>query len=260
MKNKHRAPGYLIMMSIWLAESVVLMGMLACRCSARDQAPTTPAAIATSVNTTTPTPTPTVTWTPEKIETATPMPTRTPTAVATTASTRAPTRVPTSTLSAALTPVSTPSATPTPTSTSTHTPVPTVTPTFTPTPIVCNDLGALVEMDIAPGQPFECTTHQDAITEELRRIPEVPCRDVSVLFEAGQFSFICEGRLRVTVTGRIAAKECQIDVEITGGTPGLGGAMQILIDALLKYFPYEKLCFERAELADGKLAVSGYGR
>ena len=138
--------------------------------------------------------------------------------------------------------------------------MPTVTPTFTPTPIVCNDLGALTEMDIAPGQPFECTTHQDMITEELRGIPEVPCRDVAVLFGEGQFSFVCEGRLKVTVIGRITAKDCQIDVEITGGTPGLGGAMQVLIDTLLKYFPYDRLCFERAELADGELIVSGYGR
>jgi hypothetical protein len=250
MPNKRLAPGHLLMMlTLWVG-SGVLMPMLACRYSARDQAPTTPAATATSASTATSTPTPTATWTPEKAETASPTPTMTVTPVPTTASTRA----------LARTPASTPSATPTATSTSTRTPVPTVTPTFTPTPIVCNDLGALTEMDIAPGQPFECTTHQDTITEELRGIPEVPCRDVSVLFEDGQFSFICEGRLKVTVTGSIKAKECQIEVEITGGTPGLGGAMQVLIDTLLRYFPYEKLCFERAELADGELIVGGYGR
>jgi len=115
-------------------------------------------------------------------------------------------------------------------------------------------------MDIAPGQPFECTTRQDTITEELRSVPEVPCGNVSILFDDGQFRFICEGRLTVTVTGTIAAQECQIDVQITGGTPGVGGAMQILIGTLLNYFPYDKLCFERADLADGELIVGGYGR
>jgi hypothetical protein len=114
-------------------------------------------------------------------------------------------------------------------------------------------------MEIAPGQLFECTTRQDTITEELRNVPEVPCGNVSILFEDGQFIFICEGRVTVTVTGTIAARECQIDVQITGGTPGVGGAMQVLIDALLNYFPYEKLCFERAELSGGELIVSGYG-
>ena len=115
-------------------------------------------------------------------------------------------------------------------------------------------------MEIAPGQPFECTTHQDTITEYLQSVPEVPCRNVSVIFEEGQFSFICEGQIKVTIMGTIKAQDCQIKVDITGGTPGVGGAMQILIDALLRYFPYEKLCFERAELVDGELIVSGYGR
>jgi hypothetical protein len=250
MPNKRFAPAHLLVALTLVMGTGVLTAMLACRYSAGDRAPTTPAATATSARTAASTPTPTATWTPEKAETAAPAPTMTATPVPTAAATRASTRAP----------ASTPAAT----STSTRTPAPTVaptsTPTFTPTPIVCDDLGALTEMDIAPGQPFECTTHQDAITEELRGIPEVPCREVSVLFEEGQFSFICEGRLKVTVTGRITARECQIDVEITGGTPGLSGAMQILIDTLLSYFPYEKLCFERAELTDGELIVSGYGR
>jgi hypothetical protein len=113
---------------------------------------------------------------------------------------------------------------------------------------------------MAPGQRFECTTHQDTITGYLQDIDEVPCGEVSILLEEGQFSFICKGRVTVTVKGTIAAQDCQIDVQITGGTPGVGGAMQVLIDTLLKYFPYDKLCFEQAEIGDGELFVSGYAR
>ncbi len=254
MPNKRLAPGSLWMTWVLVVGLGALMTVPACRCSVREQASPVPAATATSASTATPTWTPTMTSLPEKAETATQAPTMTATPASTTTSTRTPTRGDTQT------PASTPSSTPTATSTSSPTPVPTVTPTFTPTPIVCNDLGALTEMDIAPGQPFECTTHQDTITEDLRSVPGIPCGNVSVLFEDGQFSFICEGRVTVTVTGTIAASDCQIDVQITGGTPGVGGAMQILIDSLLKYFPYDKLCFERAELADGELIVGGYGR
>ena len=198
--------------------------------------------------------TPTVTLAPEEIGAATQAPTMIATLVPTMAAMHTPTRGGTQT----------PDSMPSPSSTlapdSTPTLLPTITPTLVPTPIACDDLGALTWIEIAPGQRFECTTHQDTITEELRNIPEVPCGDVLVLFEDGQFSFICKGRMTVTVKGAIAAQDCQIDVQITGGTPGVGGAMQVLIDTLLNYFPYEKLCFERAELVDGELIVSGYGR
>jgi hypothetical protein len=250
MPNKRLAPGSLWIICVLVVGLGALMTMPACGCSARDRATSTPAATATSTLTPSATWTRGVTQTPEKVEGATQALTLTTPPVPTTASTRASTQ----------TPASMPLATPTDAVPSTPTPVPTVTPTSVPTPIVCNDLSALTEMDIAPGQPFECTTHQDTITEELRSVPEVPCGDVSILFDGGQFSFICEGRLTVTVTGTIAAQECQIDVQITGGTPGVGGAMQILIDTLLNYFPYDKLCFERADLADGELIVGGYGR
>jgi hypothetical protein len=195
-----------------------------------------------------------MTWTPEKVETATPAPTMTATPVPTTALTHI------ATPGGTKTPASTPSATPADATTLTPTPLPTVTPTLAPTPIICDDLSVLSWIEMAPGQRFECTTHQDTITGYLQDIPEVPCGNVSILLEEGQFSFVCEGRVTVTVKGTIEAQDCQIDVEITGGTPGVGGAMQVLIDTLLNYFPQDKLCFERAELADGELIVSGYGR
>ena len=256
MPNKRLAPGSLWILWLLVVGLGALMTVPACGCSVRDRAISTPAVTATSASPVMSTLTLSATWTrdvtqtPEKVEVATQAPTLTATPAPTTASTRASTQTPASMPLATLTNAVPP----------TLTPVPTVTPTSVPTPIVCNDLGVLTEMDIAPGQPFECTAHQDTITEELRTIPEVPCGDVSILFENGQFSFVCEGRLTVTVTGTVAAQECQINVQITGGTPGVGGAMQILIDTLLNYFPYDKLCFERAELADGELIVGGYGR
>jgi hypothetical protein len=114
-------------------------------------------------------------------------------------------------------------------------------------------------MEIAPGQRFECATHQDAITEQMKSVEQVPCEDVIVVFEDGQFSFTCKSRVNITVKGAISAQECELKVDIEGGLVG-GGLMEVLIRTLLKNFPYDKICIEEAELTDGKLIVRGYGR
>jgi hypothetical protein len=232
---------------------VVLVSVSACRLFARDRASPTLAATATAVHTATSTWTSTATWTPVPNET----PTHTPTAASTPVPTETPTLGPTQTPT--LTSTSMPSPTQTATSTPTSTPVPTVTPTFTPTPIVCNDIAMLTWIEIAPGQRFECTTHQDTIVEQMKSVEQVPCEEVSVVFEDGRFSFTCKSRVNVTVKGSIAAHECELKVDIEGGLVG-GGLMEVLIRTLLKNLPYDKICIEEAELTDGKFRVRGYGR
>jgi hypothetical protein len=111
---------------------------------------------------------------------------------------------------------------------------------------------------MAPGQRFECATHQDAIAEQMKSVEQVPCEDVSVVFEDGQFSFTCQSRVNVTVKGAISARECELKVDIEGGLGG--GLMEVLISTLLKNFPYDRICIEDAELVGGELIVRGYGR
>jgi hypothetical protein len=113
--------------------------------------------------------------------------------------------------------------------------------------------------EIAPGQRFDCATHQDAIVEQMKTVEQVPCDDVVVVFEDGQFSFTCKSRVNITVKGSITAQDCELKVDIEGGRVG-SGLMEVLIHTLLKNFPYERICIEEAELSDGELRVRGYGR
>jgi len=117
----------------------------------------------------------------------------------------------------------------------------------------------LTWIEIAPGQRFECTTHQDAIVEQMKNVEQVPCEDVLVVFGDGRFSFTCKSRVSITVKGAITAQECQLKVDLEGGLVG-GGLMEVLIRTLLKHLPYDRICIEEAELTDGEFRVRGYGR
>lgn len=192
-----------------------------------------------------PTSTPTPTWTPRGTETAVHVPTVTssPSAPART-SVGTPTRGPVAT--ATLPPTLTPSSTP--------------MPSPTPTTVVCTDLGALGSMDIAPGQRFVCTAHQDQITEQLRTVPNVPCRKVSIGFDDGRFALECTMAIPVRTVGVVRTEACQLDVVIVEGTFGFAEAAQLMVDALLPNLPSEGVCFDRVAIDDGQMELAGYGR
>jgi len=120
-------------------------------------------------------------------------------------------------------------------------------------------MSVLAWIEIAPGQRFECTTHQDAIVKQMKSVEQVPCEDVLVVFEDGQFSFTCKSRVNITVKGAITAQECELRVDIEGGLVG-GGLMEVLIRTLLKNLPYDRICIEEAALLEGEMTVRGYGR
>jgi len=193
--------------------------------------------------------TPTPTWTPRLAETAV--------------------HVPTDTRSLS-TPEKTPVGTPTrepvrtatlpPTLTPTRTPSPTPMPSPTPTTVVCTDLGALGSMDIAPGQRFVCTAHQDRITEQLRSLPNVPCSDVSIGFDDGRFTLECKMGILVRAVGVVRTEECQLEVVIVEGTFGFAEAAQLMVDALLPNLPSEGVCFDGVAIDDGQMRLAGYGR
>jgi hypothetical protein len=115
-------------------------------------------------------------------------------------------------------------------------------------------------MDIAPGQRFVCTTHQDRITEQLRSVPNVPCSEVSIGFDDGRFAIECRMGIPVRAVGVVRAEACQLDVVIVEGTFGFAEAAQLMVDALLPNLPSDAVCFDHVAMDDGQMELAGYGR
>jgi hypothetical protein len=126
--------------------------------------------------------------------------------------------------------------------------------------IVCTDLAALGWMDVAPGQRFVCTAHQDQITEQLRSTSNVPCREVSVSFDEGRFTLECKMGITVRAVGVVTTEACQLDVVIVEGTVGFADAAQLMVDALLPNLSSEGVCLDRVVIDEGEVELAGYGR
>ena len=105
-----------------------------------------------------------------------------------------------------------------------------------------------------------CTVHQDKMTEQLQNIPDMPCSEVSMTLDDGQFVFTCKMGIQIRASGAVQVDNCQLDIEITEGTLGAADVVQLLIDQLLPKLPYEKICFDQATIDDGQLVLAGYGR
>jgi hypothetical protein len=178
------------------------------------------------------------------------------------------------------TPIPPPTATPVPTvrpsatSTATAVPEPTRTaratstptdlparPSATPTAVVCDDLAALGQIALAPGQAFICTIDQGQLTEELDSRPENPCSSTDVTFGAdGQIHVTCRIGLTLQAAAVVEVNDCRMNLRIVSSTFGFGQLIQGLIDENQELVPYDQICVDDAEVGQGEITVRGHRR
>jgi hypothetical protein len=115
-------------------------------------------------------------------------------------------------------------------------------------------------MNIAQGQRFWCTSYQDQINEQIRSAPDMPCSEVAITLDNGQFTFECKMGIKIRASGTVTVDNCQLDVQITEGTIGVSEVFQLVIKQLLPNLPYEKVCFDQIVIDDGQMELAGYGR
>ncbi len=179
-------------------------------------------------------------------------PTSSPTAIA------RPTRTPTR--QATPLPTRTPTAAPTRQATAVATATRADRPSATPTPIVCDDVGALSSLTIAPGQPFTCTIDDQALNEQIAEYPDLPCSELEVRFTDGEVRMVCKMGIRMTAAGVVEVDDCQASIRIVRGTVGFAQAVQTLLDEYTQLAPYDVVCIEEATLGEGTITISGRGR
>ena len=145
--------------------------------------------------------------------------------------------------------------------TPTTTPLPSPRASATPTPAVCDDLTALGQIVLAPGQAFVCTIDQDQLTEQLEERPENPCADTNVTFrDDGQVYVTCRMGLTLRATGSVEVGNCRMNLRVISGTFGFAQIVQRLIDENATLMPYDRICIDDAQVSEGQITIWGHRR
>ena len=121
------------------------------------------------------------------------------------------------------------------------------------------DLDDLRKLTVVPGQDFECTISQERLTEQLQRIPDLPCSIVTATLDNGQMELACRIFIKVSVIVELEARDCKPVVRVVGGTAGFADVVQDMIDAEMGKLPYDVACIEQIAIDDGEMTISGYG-
>jgi hypothetical protein len=192
------------------------------------------------------------TTTPSATSTATPTPPPTATATATHSATATHTPRPTGT--ATVTRTATETATRAPTRT------PTPTPTPSPTPFVCDSLYGLANIQLAPGQPFQCTIEEQELTDLANNYPDSPCSETRFTLDDDQIEMVCRIGVRMRAVLETKVQDCRVELAVVQGTVGFRGIVQELIATQFDVIRYDTICIDRSEIDDGTITVGGYGR
>jgi hypothetical protein len=156
-------------------------------------------------------------------------------------------------------------ATPTPIPTATNALLPSATPPpalpeVTPTPFVCMGLDDLATMNLAPGQPFECTIQQEALTKLANNYEESPCNETLITLDNGKIEVACWMGIKMSATLEAWAETCRIELRVVKGTMGFTQLVQSLIATYLDVIRYDSVCVDEVAVDDGVIYVAGYGR
>jgi hypothetical protein len=164
--------------------------------------------------------------------------------------------------SATATPPATPASTPTPAPTPTGTPTPTPGPTTDalPTPFVCQGIEDLTSMKLAPGQPFECTIRQEALTALANRYEQSPCSETRIWFDDGEIVLQCRMGLTMSAVIEAQAQQCRLALRVLRGTLGFSGIVRELIASQLDVIRYDEICVEQVTVGNGEAYIAGRGR
>ena len=88
----------------------------------------------------------------------------------------------------------------------------------------------------------------------------MPCSEVSITFDDGQFTFECKMAITIKASGTVTVDNCQLNVQITEGMIGVTEVFQLMINQMLPNLPYDKVCFDQIAIDDGQMELAGYGR
>ncbi len=183
-------------------------------------------------------------------------PTQAPVATATSTPTQPPS--PTSTytpLPATSTPVSTATSTLPPPATSTP-----ARQVATPTPFVCTGLEDLATLDLAPGQRFECTVRQEALTDLANSYEESPCSETLITLDNGKIEVACWMGIKMNATLEVWSEACRIELRVVRGTMGFTQVVESMIATYFDVIRYETICVDQVVVDDGRIYIAGYGR
>jgi hypothetical protein len=125
---------------------------------------------------------------------------------------------------------------------------------------VCDGLEDLSRMSLAPGQRFECTVRQEALTELANNYQDSPCSQTRVTLDNGEIRVDCQMLLPMSATLVARAENCRIALDVVRGSFGFSGVVQELIKTQFDTIRYDDVCVESVGVDDGRITVSGVGR
>ena len=158
-------------------------------------------------------------------------------------------------------------ATRTPTAAATPSPTPTSAPTRSapttepsPTPFVCDSIYELANIQLAPGQTFQCTLQEEELTDLANSYADSPCSETRITFDDGEIGVEC--RIVVLMRAVLVPKieECRVALEIARGTPAFRQIVKEMITTQFDVIKYDTICIDQLEADDGEVIVGGYGR
>lgn len=184
----------------------------------------------------------------------------TPLAAATSTPTAAPTATATGTATQTVPPTHTAAPLPTETEPPAATPSPTPPPQASPTPFTCDSLYELAGIQLAPGQTFNCTLHEEELTELANNYPDSPCSQTRFTLDDGEIGVECRMGLRMQATLVAETENCRLELEVVRGTVGFKQIVQELIATQFDVIQYDTICIDQIEIDDGAITLAGYGR
>jgi hypothetical protein len=130
-----------------------------------------------------------------------------------------------------------------------------------PTPFLCDSLYELVTIqELAPGQTFQCTIHQQELTDVANSYADSPCSQVRFELDDGEIEVECRMGVRMRATLAAQVENCRVAVRVLRGTLGFRQVVQELITTQFDVIRYDSICVDQVDVDDGQLTVSGYGR
>jgi hypothetical protein len=118
----------------------------------------------------------------------------------------------------------------------------------------------LANIQLAPGQTFQCTLQEQELTDLANSYPDSPCSQTRFTLDDGEIEMVCRMGLRMRATLGAKIEDCRIEIEVIRGTPGFKQIVQELIATQFDVIEYDTICIDRAEIDDGEILVGGHGR
>ena len=125
---------------------------------------------------------------------------------------------------------------------------------------MCDSIYELANIQLAPGQTFQCTLQEEELTDLANSYADSPCSETRITFDDGEIGVECRivVLMRAALTPKI--EECRVTLEIVSGTPAFRQIVKEMITTQFDVIKYDTICIDQLEADDGEVVVGGYGR